>query len=170
MVWEELISAAVFLIVFPYAVLKKRTWVGKAVVVTFVVTQLMCLVIMIFTLGFNARLLREILFSWENICLIAALVMLSMESVRVWFGVNSDESGGKICLNAVRRDVVAWMRRNPLMVGVAGVLIGLLCMTLVMPNKGDCHLGSNENRQGLDRTAKYRQAKVWYQNNWIIMG
>lgn len=163
MVWEELISAAVFLIVFPYAVLKKRTWVGKAVVVTFVVTQLMCLVIMIFTLGFNARLLREILFSWENICLIAALVMLSMKSVRVWFGVNSDESGGKICLNAVRRDVVAWMRRNPLMVGVAGVLIGLLCMTLVMPNKGDCHLGSNENRQGLDRTAKYRQAKVWYQ-------
>ena len=163
MAWEELISAVVFLIVFPYAVLKKRTWVGKVVVVTFVVTQLMCFVVMIFTLGFNARILRELLFAWENICMIAALVMLSMKSVRVWFGVNSDESGGKICLNTVRRDIVAWMRRNPLMVGVAGVLIGLLCMTLVMSSKRDCHLGSDENRQVLDRTAKYRQAKVWYQ-------
>ena len=101
MVWGELISAVAFLFVFPYVLLQRRRWAGKAVGLAFLLTQLMYFAVMISSLGFDARLMRQVLFSWENVCLIAALIlMFKLKSMREWLGLSEEDSSARISVLA----------------------------------------------------------------------
>lgn len=118
MVWGELISAVSFLFVFPYGLLQKRRWVGKAGGLTFLLTQLTYFVVMISSLGFDARLMRQVLFSWENVCLIAALIMMfKFKSIREWLGLGLSEED-----SSARISVLAQTKR--LLIGSL-ILLGL---------------------------------------------
>ena len=118
MVWGELISAVSFLFVFPYVLLQKRRWVGKAVGLTFLLTQLTYFAVMISSLGFDARLMRQVLFSWENVCLIVALIMMfKFKSMREWLGLGLSEE-----ISSARISALAQTKR--LLIGCL-ILLGL---------------------------------------------